>query len=221
MGLLERVSTLIRANLNDMIDRAEEPEKMIKQVILDMENQYLQVKTQVAVSIADQHMLEKKLGENEDTGNDWMCKAERAVDKSEDVLARAALDRYQTSLRLAQSFREQVDDQKAQVETLKGALQKLEQKLGEAKSKRDLLLARHRRSVALGKAARAQTAMGDNSKSLTFDRLKDRVHHSESVAMAEVELMTDDTGERLTRMDRDIEVERLLSDLKTRRRLPA
>jgi len=74
MGLLERVSTLMRANLNDMIDRAEDPDKMIKQVILDMENQYLQVKTQVAVSIADQHMLEKKLKENEDTGNDWMRK---------------------------------------------------------------------------------------------------------------------------------------------------
>ena len=221
MGLLERVSTLIRANLNDMIDRAEDPEKMIKQVILDMENQYLQVKTQVAVSIADQHMLEKKLKENEDTGNDWMRKAERAVDESEDDLARAALDRYQTSLRLAQSYREQVDDQKAQVETLKGALQKLEQKLDEAKSKHDLLLARHRRSVALGKAARAQTAIGDNSRSATFDRLKDRVHHSESVAPAEVELVADDAGERLTRLDRDIEVERLLTDLKTRRRLPA
>jgi phage shock protein A len=220
MGLLERVSTLIRANLNDMIDRAEEPEKMIKQVILDMENQYLQVKTQVAVSIADQHMLEKKLKENEDTGNDWMRKAERAVDKGEDDLARAALDRYQTSLRLAQSYGEQVDDQKAQVETLKGALQKLEQKLDEAKSKRDLLLARHRRSVALGKAARAQTAMGDNSKSVTFDRLKDRVHHRESVATAEVELVDDDAGERLTRMDRDVEIDRLLADLKARRRLP-
>jgi len=220
MGLLERVSTLIRANLNDMIDRAEDPEKMIKQVILDMENQYLQVKTQVAVSIADQHMLEKKLKENEDTGNDWMRKAERAVDKSEDDLARAALDRYQTSLRLAQSYREQVDDQKAQVETLKGALQKLEQKLDEAKSKRDLLLARHRRSVALGKAARAQTAIGDHSKSVTFDRLKDRVHHSESVVTAEVELVADDADERLTRRDHDIEVERLLTDLKTRRRLP-
>ena len=81
MGLLERVSTLIRANLNDMIDRAEDPEKMIKQVMLDMENQYLQVKTQVAVSIADQHMLEKKLRENEDSGKDWMRKAELAVDK--------------------------------------------------------------------------------------------------------------------------------------------
>jgi phage shock protein A len=210
----------MRANLNDMIDRAEDPDKMIKQVILDMENQYLQVKTQVAVSIADQHMLEKKLKENEDTGNDWMRKAERAVDKGEDDLARAALDRYQTSLRLARSYREQVDDQKAQVETLKGALQKLEQKLDEAKSKRDLLLARHRRSIALGKAAHAQTAIGDQSKSATFDRLKDRVHHSEAVATAEVELANDDTAERLTRMDRDVEIDRLLADLKERRRLP-
>jgi phage shock protein A len=210
----------MRANLNDMIDRAEDPDKMIKQVILDMENQYLQVKTQVAVSIADQHMLEKKLKENEDTGNDWMRKAERAVDKGEDDLARAALDRYQTSLRLAQSYREQVDDQKAQVETLKGALQKLEQKLDEAKSKRDLLLARHRRSIALGKAAHAQTAIGDQSKSATFDRLKDRVHHSEAVATAEIELAGDDTAERLTRMDRDVEIDRLLADLKERRRLP-
>ena len=220
MALLERVGTLIRANLNDLIDKAEDPEKMIKQVILDMENQYLQVKTQLAVSIADQHMLEKKLKENEDVGKDWMRKAERAVDKSEDDLARAALDRYQTSLRLAQSYQEQVEDQKAQVQTLKNALQKLEMKLDEAKSKRDLLLARHRRSVALGKAARAQAAIGGHSKSATFDRMKDRVNHSESVATAEVELATDDAGERLNRMDRDAEIERLLADLKARRGLP-
>jgi phage shock protein A len=113
-----------------------------------------------------------------------------------------------------------VDDQKAQVESLKGALVKLEQKLDEAKAKRDLLLARHRRSIALGKAARAQTALGDNSNSVTFDRLKDRVHHTEAVATAEVELLTDDVGDRLTRLERDTEVDRLLAELKTRRGLP-
>ena len=219
MGLLERVSTLIRANLNDMVDRAEDPEKMIKQVILDMENQYLQVKTQVAVSIADQHMLEKKMRENEDSAKDLMRKAELAVDKSQDDLARAALDRFQTAQRLAQSYREQVDDQKAQVESLKGALVKLEQKLDEAKAKRELLLARHRRSIALGKAARAQSALGDNSNSATFDRLKDRVHYTEAAASAEVELVTDDLGDRLNRLDRDSEVDRLLADLKNRRGL--
>jgi len=220
MGLLEPVRTLIRANINDAIDRAEDPEKMIKQVILDMENQYMQVKTQVAVSIADQHMLEKKLKENEDAGADWMRKAERSVDKGQDDLARAALDRYQTSQRLALSYREQVNDQKAQVEALKGALVKLEQKLDEAKSKRDMLLARHRRSISLGKAARAQSALGDHAKSATFDRMKDRVHRAEAVASAEVDLSDAEVAERLTRIGRDTEVERLLEDLKSRRLLP-
>src|SRR5207253_7894944 len=95
MGLMERVSALVRANLNDLIDRAEDPEKMLKQVILDMENQLLQVKTQVAISMADQHMLEKKQKEQEDKSAEWMRKAELAVDKGQDDLARAALERYQ------------------------------------------------------------------------------------------------------------------------------
>ena len=216
MGLLERVSTLIRANLNDMIDRAEDPEKLIKQVILDMDNQYLQVKTQVAVSIADQHMLEKKLRENEDAGREWMRKAELAVEKQQDDLARAALDRFQTSQKLALSYREQVDDQKLQVETLKNALIKLEQKLDEAKAKRDLFLARHRRGVALDKAARAQSAIGDNSRSAAFDRLQDRVNHTEAIASAEVELFNENVTDRLARLDRDTEVERLLTELKSK-----
>ena len=219
MGLLERVSTLIRANLNDMIDRAEDPEKMIKQVILDMENQYLQVKTQVAVSIADQHILEKKMHEQEDASKDWMRKAEVAVDKGQDDLARAALDRHQTAARLTQSFLEQVNDQKAQVDTLKSALFKLEQKLDEAKSKREVLLARHRRSIALDKAAKAQVALGENSHAASFDRLKDRVQHTEATASAEVELINDDVAEKLNRIDRDAEVERLLTNLKSRKGL--
>jgi phage shock protein A len=221
MGLLERVSTLIRANLNDMIDKAEDPEKLIKQVILDMENQYLQVKTQVAVSIADQHILEKKQREQEDFGKDWLRKAELAVDKTEDDLARAALDRYQTALRLTQSFQEQVNDQKAQVVTLKNALVKLEQKLEEAKSKREMLLARHRRSVAMNKAAKAQVALGDQSKSASFDRMNHRLQHTEATASAEIELLSDDLTEKLNRMDRDAEVERLLTDIKSRRLLPS
>jgi phage shock protein A len=216
MGLLERVSTLIRANLNDMIDRAEDPEKLIKQVILDMDNQYLQVKTQVAVSIADQHMLEKKLRENEGAGREWMRKAELAVEKQQDDLARAALDRFQTSQKLALSYREQVDDQKLQVETLKNALIKLEQKLDEAKAKRDLFLARHRRGVALGKAARAQSAIDDNSRSAAFDRLQDRVNHTEAIASGEVELFNENAGDRLARLDRDSEIERLLTELKSK-----
>src|SRR6267142_2821190 len=118
MALLERVSTLVRANLNDLIDRAEHPEKMIKQVILDMQNQLLQVKTQVAIAIADQHLLLRKQTENEQAAQEWVRKAELAVQKGHDDLARVALERSMTVRQVAQSFAEQVADQNTQVENL-------------------------------------------------------------------------------------------------------
>jgi phage shock protein A len=220
MALLERVTTLVRANLNDLIDRAENPEKMIKQVILDMENQYMQVKTQVAVSIADRHMLEKKMKENDDAAADWYRKAERAVDKKEDDMARAALERHRSYQKYADSYREQVTDQKAQVEHLKIALGKLEEKLEEAKSKRDLLIARHRRSVASSKASRAQIAMGDHSKIATFERLKDKVHHAEAVSEAERDLTADGLSDQLGRLEKEDEIERVLTEIKARRTVP-
>src|ERR1044072_7020302 len=126
MALLERVATLVRANLNDLIDKAEDPEKMIKQIILDMQNQLLQVKTQVAISIADQHLLEKKQQENSDSASEWVRKAEMAVDKKQDDLARIALERSISYKELAESFAQQIADQKIQVENLKTALSKLE-----------------------------------------------------------------------------------------------
>jgi len=220
MALLERVTTLIRANLNDLVDRAENPEKMIKQVILDMENQYMQVKTQVAVSIADRHMLEKKMKENDDAAADWYRKAERAVDKKEDDLARAALERHRSYQKFAESYREQVTDQKAQVEHLKTALGKLEEKLEEAKSKRDLLIARHRRSVASSKASRAQLAIGDQSNIATFERMKDKVHHAEATSAAERDLTVDGLGEHLGRLEKEDEIERTLTEIKARRSAP-
>src|SRR5262245_40599203 len=175
MAILERVTTLVRANLNDLIDRAEDPSKMIKQVILDMENQLLQVKTQVAISIADEHMLEKKRKEQETAAADWLRKAELAVDRGQDDLARAALERHKSSERTAASFAEQVADQRTQVVTLKTALGKLEQKLAEAQAKSDMLLAQHRRARALGKASDARMAIGSASTIRTFERMKDKV----------------------------------------------
>src|SRR5512132_285423 len=108
MALLERVATLVRANLNDLIDKAEDPEKMIRQVILDMQNQLLQVKTQVAISIADQHVLEKKLRESEESAKQWHSRAEMAVDRKDDALARAALERSMGYESMSSSFRQQV-----------------------------------------------------------------------------------------------------------------
>lgn len=217
MALLERVATLVRANLNDLIDKAEDPEKMIKQVILDMQNQLLQVKTQVAISIADQHVLEKKLKENEEAERQWQQRAEMAVDKQDDALARAALERTISHQSMSESFRQQVEDQKAQVENLKTALLKLQQKLTEAQSKSDMLIAQHRRSRALGKATSANLAIGDGSKSAAFDRLKDKVQHTESTAQASAELLADDVEERFAAMEKETEIDRLLAEIKARR----
>jgi phage shock protein A len=216
MALLERVSTLVRANINDLIDKAEDPEKMIKQVILDMQNQLLQVKTQVAIAIADQHLLEKKQKENEDKTSEWMRKAELAVGKKEDDLARAALNRVESYRELAGSFTQQVSDQKAQVENLKTALRQLEQKLTEAQAKSDLLIAQHRRARAVGKAHDARTAIGDGSKSAAFDRMKRKVAHNEAVSQAKSELGADDVEDRFMAMEKSDRIERLLAEMKAR-----
>jgi phage shock protein A len=198
------------------VDKAEDPEKMIKQVILDMENQLLQVKTQVAISIADQHVLAKKLQESEDAEKQWIRRAELAVQKQDDNLARAAVERSMSSKIVSENFRQQVEDQKTQVENLKTALVKLGQKLAEAKSKSDVLIAQHRRSRALGRATDAGRAMGDNSNAAAFDRMKNKVQHSEATAMASSELAADNVDEKFAKLEKQDEVERLLSELKTR-----
>ncbi|MDR3698829.1 MAG: PspA/IM30 family protein [Candidatus Sulfopaludibacter sp.] len=218
MALLERVATLVRANLNDLVDKAENPEKMIKQVILDMENQLLQVKTQVAISIADQHVLEKKLQENQENATQWMRRAELAVDKKDDNLARAAVERSMSYKSMTESFRQQVEDQKTQVENLKTALLKLGQKLAEAQAKSDMLIAQHRRSRALGKATEAGLAMGDNSNAAAFDRMKNKVQHSEATAQATSELVADNVEDQFAAMEKADEVDRLLADLKNKRK---
>ncbi len=217
MGLLERVSTLVRANLNDLVDRAENPSTMIKQVILDMENQLLQVKTQVAISIADQHMLEKKAQEHRDKAADWMRKAELAVAKGQDDLARAALERHKSAERSAGGFGQQIEDQRAQVGTLKSALAKLEQKLAEAQAKSDVLVVQHRRARALARASDARIAIGGRSAVRTFERMKEKVAVSEAVGRAKADLAADDVEDRFAQLERDEEVDRLLAELKARK----
>jgi phage shock protein A len=217
MALLERVSTLIRANLNDLIDKAEDPEKMIKQVILDMQNQLMQVKTQVAIAIADQHVLEKKRKENADKEAEWVHKAELAVDKKQDDLARAALERSMSYKQMTGNFETQVADQKTEVENLKSALHKLDQKLAEAESKSEVLIAQHRRSRALSKASDAQIAIGDKSNGAAFDRLKNKVQHSEAVSQAKAGMVNDNLEDRFAALEKEDEIEKLLSELKARR----
>jgi phage shock protein A len=217
MALLERVSTLIRANLNDLIDKAEDPEKMIKQVILDMQNQLMQVKTQVAIALADQHVLEKKQKDTSEKRVEWMRKAELAVDKKQDDLARAALERSMSYKQTAESFDSLVADQKTEVDNLKSALHKLEQKLEEAESKSEMLIAQHRRSRALAKASDARMAIGDKSKSATFDRMQSKVRRAEVVSRVKAEMAGDNLEDKFAVLEKQDEIEKLLNEIKARR----
>ena len=217
MALLERVATLVRANVNDLVDRAENPEKMVKQLILDMQNQLLQVKTQVAISIADQHLLIKKQKENEAAVEEWVRKAELAVDKKQDDLARAALERSMTARQVAESFAAQVADQTTQVENLKTALRKLEAKLAEAQNKSDVLIAQHRRSRALSRASDARMKIGDGSKALAFDRVQQKVHREEAMSHGKSELASDSMDDRLAALEKEDAVDKLLAEIKSRK----
>jgi phage shock protein A len=220
MAVLERVATLVRANLNDLIDRAEDPEKMIKQVILDMENQLLQVKTQVAISMADHHLLQKKQAEQADKAAEWMRKAELAVDKGQDDLARAALERYQSFTKMAEGYTQQVTDQKQQVDALRRGLEQLEQKLIEAREKSDVLIAQHRRARALECASDAQLVMTGTGPAAGFDRMQRKVMHSQAVSQAKSELVADDVARRFEAIEKEDEIGRLLDALKARRAQP-
>ena len=219
MALLERVSTLIRANLNDLIDKAEHPEKMIKQIILDMENQLLQVKTQVAIAIADQHLLEKKQKENEEKIAEWTRKAELALDKKQEDLARAAIERSLQCKQLSEGFAQQVNDQRLQVETLKTALNKLQEKLQEARGKSDMLVAEHRRARTLDKAADARVPVDGRDPAAAFDRMKSKVMRQSAIGQAKTELLEESTSveDRFAQLEKEDEVNRILSELKAKR----
>ena len=219
MALMDRVATLVRANLNDLLDKAENPEKMLKQVILDMENQFMQVKTQVAIALADLHLLEKKKNENAEKRDEWMRKAELAVDKKDDELARAALERAVSFQLLAENFDQQIANHHTQVESLKSALKRLELKLSEARGKADLLIVQHRRSRAAHRAADAQhSARGENG---TFERMRSKVAREEALGLAKDELLGEDIDGRLHALEREQKINALLEEIKARKGLTA
>ena len=215
MALLERVGTLLRANVNDLIDKAEDPEKLLKQLVLDMENQLMQVKTQVAIAIADEHLLEKKRVEHESSVAEWQRKAEMAVRKADDGLARAALERSLSAKQMAAGFAQQLEDQKVEVETLKNALRHLEQKLQETRSRCDLLIAEHRRARVVGRAQQAREAIGKSDRSTSIDRMKRRIDTEDARNMATRQLMDHDSLEdRFAALEREEQIDELLKNLK-------
>lgn len=216
MSLLDRVSTLLRANLNDLVEKAEDPERMLKQIVLDMENQLLQVKTQVAIAIADQHLLEKKRTEHEQQAADWRRKAELAVTKKQDDLARGALERALSHDQLVQGFTSQAEDQKHEADNLRQALRKLEQKLSETRAHCEMLVAEHRRAKIVGRATKARQAVGTDQQQ-AFGRMKSKVQVKSAENAAASEILSPETLEdKFKALESEDQVELMLNEIKNR-----
>ena len=217
MALLERVMTLLRANVNDLIDRAEDPDKLLKQLVLDMENQLLQVKTQVAIAIADQHLLEKKKEGHQLQANEWNRKAALAVTRDRDDLAKHALARSLTEVRSIEAFTQQLDDQRAQAETLRANYLKLQQKLVETKTRSETLRAMEKRGRVISKAQQATVPLSQGA----LDRYEGRVLKQSAMNRARGVLDSPDLDVSLADMERDEQVTLLLEQLKSQRALGA
>ena len=216
MSLLDRVSTLLRANLNDLVEKAEDPARMLKQIVLDMENQLLQVKTQVAIAIADQHLLEKKRAESETLAVEWRRKAELAVSKGQDDLARAALERALSQDQLVTGFRVQAEDQKHEADSLRQALHKLEQKLSETRAHCEMLVAEHRRARVVGRATKARQVVG-NDQEQAFGRMKSKVRVQSAENAAAGEILSPETLEdKFKALESEDRVEMMLNEIKSR-----
>jgi phage shock protein A len=184
-----------------------------------MENQLLQVKTQVAIAIADQHLLQKKLKEHEDAMNQWNRRAELAIQKQHDDLARAALERSLSSQQLAGSFAQQLEDQKAETETLRNAFGRLQQKLSETLSTCEMLIAQHRRARIVGKANAARTIGASHERSTALNRLRSAIQRNEATNTATLMIPEAQSLEdQLNGLEREDKIERLLEDLKTANR---
>lgn len=214
MSLLERVTTLVRANLNDVLDRAEDPEKMIKQILLDMQNQLIQVKTQVAASIADEQKLYQRYLQNQEESDKWQRKAELAVNKGEDDLAKEALTRFNSYKSVADGFKAQYDEQKQQVEVLKNALEKLQAKIDEAERKKDLLIARSRRAEAETKIHETMAGLDQSNAFEGFDRMEEKVMDKEARAKAAAQLDTDTLEDRFAELENENDVDKQLREMK-------
>ena len=220
MGLLDRVSTLVRANLNDLLDRAEDPEKVIRQLLIDMNNQLIQVKTQVAAAIADEKRLHARYREAEAQSAEWERKAELAVDKGDDELAKQALARHNSYAETAAGFQEQWQAQSAQVQTLKDALRTLESKISEADTKKDLLIARSRRAKAEETVHKTLGSVRGVGAVSDFERLEEKVERQEASAAAYTDLSSDTLEQKFATLEQESEVDQQLKALKARRSQP-
>jgi phage shock protein A len=205
MGIMDRVATVIRSNLNFQINKAEDPEKMLDHILIQMRQQLVEAKREVAVAIADEKRLGAQLEAAIEQVREWERRATIAVQKGEDDLAREALRRKADHEQLAIGYKRQWDAQKASTENLKNALRSLSEKIEEAGRKKNLLVARQKRAEAQKHIHDVMTGLSDTSAFESFDRMAAKVEHIEAQASAAVELSEDLSGDSMEQRFRALE----------------
>jgi len=205
MGILDRLSTLIKSNLNDLISNAENPEKMLNQLIADMRAQLAKAKQEVASAIADEKKLQADAEREKKQAEDWERRAMLAVQETRDDLAKQALVRYNEHLQGAHQLHETWIRQRAENEALKGALRQLNDKIEEAKRRKTVLVARHRRAEAQQRIQETMSSIGDKSALESFERMAEKIEDRERKALASAELAEDLSGDTLARQFQALE----------------
>lgn len=197
MGFFSRLASLIRSNLNDLVNRAEDPEKMLTQMLLDMQTQLVEAKKQVAVAIADEKRLRKQLDTEAAAAAEWEKKAMLAVKMGNDNLAREAILKQQEHAKLAEGYQTQWDAQRQSVDQLKVALTQLNNKIEEAKRKKNLLVARAKRAEAQRTIAETMHGLQDTSTFETMNRMEEKINQLEAQTEAHYELAQASSGDGL------------------------
>ena len=197
MGILDRLSTMIRSNINDLISRAENPEKMLNQLIADMKGQLAKAKQQVASAIADEKKLQADAEAMKKQADDWERRAMLAVQEGRDDLAKQALTRYNEAMQGAQQLHETWVKHKAETENLKTSLRSLNDKIEEAKRKKNILIARARRAEAQQRIQETMSGMSDKSAFESFERMTEKIEQQERKAIAAAELQNEFEGDQL------------------------
>jgi phage shock protein A len=205
MRLFDRVATIIKSNLNYLINKAEDPEKMLDQILLQMRQQLAEAKREVAVALADEKRLGAQLEAELEQVRAWEQRAMLAVRKNDDESAREALRRKAQHEQIAVGYKHQWDAQKASAENLKNALRVLSQKIEEAARKKNLLIARQKRAEAQKHIHEVMTGLSDTSAFEAFDRMAAQVEQIEAQAGASVEVTQELSGDALEQRFRALE----------------
>ena len=205
MGLWDRLSTLLRSNINDLISRAENPEKMLNQLIVDMRSKLAKAKQQVASAIADEKRLAAQAEQEKKLAEEWEKRAELAVRENRDDLAKQALLRYNEHVQGAVQLQETWVKHREETEKLKTSLRQLNDKIEEAKRKKNILIARAKRAEAHKRIQETMSSMSDKSAFETFERMTEQIEHEERKLIAAAEVNEDLSGDSLMQQFQSLE----------------